>query len=174
MPPISVAASVRMPPCGIASTALKTRLTNTSRNSDSSPMMSAPQNAGQRVVEVVRHARRQFAQRRHLFNLRKLLANALLLSNIVIQFRDVAFDFLRMGCYFFRFSGRSHRLYVSQVGAIGEIDNGNDRCSRDEGVEPGEVCNLGYDYRRRCSGDKCNGRPEIILVPDMPDGLIHL
>ena len=136
--------------------------------------LCAPQNAGQRVVEVVRHARSQFAQRRHLFNLRKLLANALLLSDIVIQFRDVALGFYRVRCYLFRFSGRSHCLYISQVGAIGQIDNSNDRGSRDEGVKTREVCNLGYYSCRRCSREKCDGRPKIILAPDMPDGLTHI
>ena len=67
----------------------------------------------------MRDARSQLAQRRHLFNLRELLANAFLLFDVVIEFRDVSLGFLGVGRNFFGFCGRRHEFDVPQVRSIG-------------------------------------------------------
>src|SRR5205085_984882 len=144
--------------------------------------LRAAQYACERVVEVVRHARREFAERGELFDLRVLLAYALLLGDVVRKLFDVSaclLGLLGSGfgarlCGGLGFGGGGHRLDVFEVGAVGQVDDGDDRSGCDKRVEARGRGQLDDDA---CGGSAREVRyrsPEVLIAPGRPQRLVRL
>src|SRR5438046_982087 len=96
-------------------------------------------NSCQRIVEVMRYARGQLAHRRHLLDLRKLFADALLFRDVARKLVDV------LPSLFSFFCGRFHIL---KIRLIGEINDRDDRRYDQSGINA--------DRTDELDGDACD------------------
>ena len=135
--------------------------------------LRAAEYACERVVKIVSHARSEFAECRHLFNLRVLFADSLLLVDVVIQFGDVVFRLFGVRGDLFGFRRGGHHFDVAQVSSVGEVNDGYDRCHRNDRIESGGADELGSNAGRRSSCKERYRSPKIIFRPRVPDRLVH-
>ena len=112
-----------------------------------------------------RHSNRRVVKRvaKVLFRLAQSFTNAFLLGDVAIQFLNVTARLLGLGgCAF----------DVFHVGPIGEVNNRDDRDSRAERKEADVTNEAGDEAGRRSSSEVGDRRPQKILAPRSPDGLV--
>src|ERR1044072_482236 len=88
--------------------------------------LRASEDAGQRVVEIVRDAGGEHAERGEFLDLRELLADALLLLDVAGKLFDVLFGYLDLP---------RRSLDVFEIRRVGKVDDDDDRGRHQDGVE---------------------------------------